>query len=65
VESRLGFRVAGKLLRRQAEPGQVVKAGQLLAELDPQDYQLAQEAAQAQVAAARTQRDLAAAEFKR
>lgn len=65
VESRLGFRVAGKLLQRQAEPGQGVKAGQLLAQLDPQDYQLAQEAAQAQVAAARTQRDLAAAEFKR
>lgn len=65
VESRLGFRVAGKLQKRPAEPGQVVKAGQVLAELDPQDYQLAQEAAQAQVAAARTQRDLAAAEFKR
>ena len=65
IESRLGFRVAGKLQKRLAEPGQVVKAGQLLAELDPQDYQLAQDAAQAQVAAARTQRDLAAAEFKR
>ncbi len=65
VESRLGFRVAGKLLQRDAELGQVVKAGQVLAQLDPQDYQLAQEAARAQVASAVTQRDLAAADFKR
>ncbi len=65
TESRLGFRVAGKLLQRQAEIGQVVKAGQVLAQLDPQDYQLAQDAARAQVAAAQTQRDLAAADFKR
>ena len=41
VESRLGFRVGGKLVRRQAEPGQRVKAGQVLAQLDPQDYMLA------------------------
>ena len=65
VESRLGFRVAGKLVRRQAEPGQRVTAGQLLAQLDPQDYKLATDAARAQVAAAQTNRDLAAAEFKR
>ncbi len=65
VESRLGFRVAGKILRRQAELGQVVKAGQVLAELDPQDYQLSADAARAQVAAAQTQRDLAAADFRR
>ena len=65
IESRLGFRVAGKLLQRQAELGQVVKPGQLLAQLDPQDYQLAQDAARAQVAAAQTQRDLAAADLKR
>src|SRR5437764_887605 len=45
VESRLGFRVAGKIVRRQAELGQRVKAGQLLAQLDPQDYQLASDAA--------------------
>jgi len=64
-ESRLGFRVAGKLLQRQADLGQAVKAGQLLAQLDPQDYQLAQDAARAQVAAAQTQRDLAAADLKR
>ncbi len=65
VEARLGFRVAGKIQQRQAELGQRVQAGQLLAQLDPQDYQLAAEAAHAQVAAATTQRDLAAADFKR
>jgi len=65
VESRLGFRVGGKILQRQAELGQRVQAGQLLAQLDPQDLQLAADAARAQVAAALTQRDLAAAEFKR
>jgi multidrug efflux system membrane fusion protein len=65
VESRLGFRVAGKLVRRPVELGQMVKAGQVLAQLDPQDYKLATEAARAQVAAAATNRDLAAADFKR
>ena len=65
VESRLGFRVAGKIVKRQAEPGQRVKAGQVLAQLDPRDFQLAADAARAQVAAASTNRDLAAADFKR
>src|SRR5215210_3586609 len=44
VESRLGFRVAGKIVRRQAELGQHVAAGTVLAQLDPQDYRLASEA---------------------
>jgi RND family efflux transporter MFP subunit len=65
VESRLGFRVAGKIVRRQAELGQRVKAGQVLAQLDPQDYKLAADAARAQVAAASTNYELAAADFKR
>jgi multidrug efflux system membrane fusion protein len=65
VESRLGFRVAGKVIRRSVELGQPVKAGTVIAQLDPQDYRLAAEAAGAQVAAARTNRDLAAADFKR
>jgi membrane fusion protein, multidrug efflux system len=65
VESRLGFRVAGKIVQRQAELGQRVKAGDVLAQLDPKDYQLAADAARAQLAAAQTQRDLAAADYKR
>mgnify|MGYP006281590325 CR=1 FL=1 len=65
IESRLGFRVAGKVIQRQAEAGQRVQAGQVLAQIDPQDYQLAAQAAQAQLAAAQTQRDLSLAELRR
>jgi len=65
VESRLGFRVAGKISQRQAEMGQRVAAGTVLAQLDAADYLLAAQAAQAQVSGARTQRDLAQAEYKR
>ena len=65
IESRVGFRVAGKIVRRQAEAGQRVKPGDVLAQLDPQDFRLAADAARAQVAAARTNRDLAAADFQR
>ena len=65
VESQLGFRVAGKILRRQAGLGQHVKAGDVLAQLDPQDYRLAADASRAQQASALTSRDLAAADLKR
>ena len=65
VESRLGFRVAGKIIRRPVELGQRVKAGEVLAQLDPQDYKLSADAARAQLAAAATNRDLAAADYKR
>ena len=47
VESRVGFRVGGKIIKRQAELGQRVKAGQVLAQLDPQDYKLAADASRA------------------
>jgi len=65
VESRLGFRVGGKITRRPVEMGQHVKAGEVLAQLDAQDYQLSVDASRAQLAAATTNRDLAAADFKR
>ncbi len=65
VESRLGFRVGGKITARPVEAGQHVHAGQLLAQLDPQDLKLAADAARAQLAAAQTNRDLAAADYKR
>lgn len=65
VESRLGFRVAGKITRRQAEVGQHVQPGAVLAQLDPKDYQLAAEAARAQANAALTNRDLASADLRR
>ncbi|MEY5100471.1 MAG: hypothetical protein RJA36_3190 [Pseudomonadota bacterium] len=65
IESALGFRVGGKLLQRQAQLGQTVKAGQLLALLDAQDYRLGARAANAQVASALTQREQAQADLRR
>jgi RND family efflux transporter MFP subunit len=65
IESNLGFRVAGKLLSRPAEIGQRVKAGALLAQIDPQDYRVTADAAAAQLVAAQTNRDVAGADFKR
>lgn len=65
TETRLGFRVGGKLLSRTAELGQQVKAGQLLAQLDASDLRLAQQAALAAQRAAQSAYELAKAEFKR
>lgn len=55
-ETRLAFRVGGKITGRYVEVGQEVKAGQALARLDPQDLQLS-------VMAKRAQRDAAKADF--
>ncbi len=52
IESQLGFRVPGKIVRRAVDVGVVVQAGQLIAELDPTDYKLAVENARAAFAAA-------------
>ena len=65
TESRLGFRVGGKIVRREAGLGDSVKAGQVLAQLDPQDLRLGQEAATAALSAAQVNHDQAAADFKR
>ncbi len=58
IETTLGFRIAGKIVERRVEAGSAVKAGQLLARLDPSDAAL-------QVAQAEAQRALAAAELDR
>jgi len=65
TESRLGFRVGGKIVRRNAELGDTVKAGQVLAQLDPQDLKLGQDAARAALVAAQANLDQSAADFKR
>ncbi|HEY0843869.1 MAG TPA: efflux RND transporter periplasmic adaptor subunit [Noviherbaspirillum sp.] len=65
VESRLGFRVGGKIVARKVDVGMPVKRGQLLMQLDPQDLQLAQAQANAGLKAAEGNRDLARAELKR
>jgi RND family efflux transporter MFP subunit len=65
VESRLGFRVPGKLVSRSAEVGQRVRAAQVLAQIDAVDLQLAQQAAAAATRAAQVQLDQAAADHRR
>lgn len=65
TESRLGFRVGGKMVRRAVDLGDSVARGQVLAQLDPQDLRLGQEAAQAALSAARANLDQASADFKR
>jgi RND family efflux transporter MFP subunit len=65
VESRLGFRVAGKMTSRSAELGRHVNAGDTLALLDATDLKLSQDSAQAAVRAAQTNFELAAAEYRR
>jgi RND family efflux transporter MFP subunit len=65
IESRLGFRVGGKLAQRAVSVGDRVAPGQVLARLDPTDLAPALQAQQAQVVAARTDRDLAAVELDR
>jgi RND family efflux transporter MFP subunit len=65
VESRLGFRVPGKIVSRSVDVGSVVKKGQQLMQLDPQDLKLSQAQALAALRAAETSRDFAKAELKR
>ncbi|MDP9809716.1 RND family efflux transporter MFP subunit [Rhizobium tibeticum] len=52
VEMNLGFRVAGKIIDRRVNIGDRVKPGDLLAEIDPTDYELAVRTAEANLAAA-------------
>lgn len=65
VESRLGFRVGGKMVSRPVGLGDNVKAGQVLASLDPQDLRLGQEAARSSVRSASANHDQSLADFKR
>lgn len=68
IESELSFRVGGRVLTRQVEVGQAVRAGQALAQLDATDYQLGVAAAAEQLKTAQVDTDQAAsdaARFKR
>src|ERR1700732_1461660 len=51
-ETDLGFRVAGKIMTRTVNVGDRVHAGDVVAQLDPQDLDLQVESAQAKLAAA-------------
>lgn len=65
VEADHAFRIGGKIVQRLVDAGATVKAGQVLARLDPQDTKLGVEAARAQVAAQQADADLADLELKR
>lgn len=64
-ESRLGFRVGGKIIARKVEVGSVVKRGQVLMQLDAADLQLSQAQAKAAVSGADSQLALAKADLDR
>jgi multidrug efflux system membrane fusion protein len=65
TETRLSFRVGGKVMQRLVELGQPVRAGQALVLLDATDLRLSQDAARAGLAAAQVQVNQAQADFKR
>jgi RND family efflux transporter MFP subunit len=64
-ETRLAFRVAGKITERLVDTGAIVRAGQAVARLDPSDLSLAAASARAQVASLEAERVLAEADLKR
>ena len=64
-ETRLAFRVGGKIVERNVEVGTRVREGQVLARLDPEDLAQVAASARAQMASAEAERDLAAADLKR
>jgi RND family efflux transporter MFP subunit len=64
-ETDLGFRVAGKMMARTINVGDTVHAGDVVAQLDPQDLDLQVESAQAELAAATSNLADAAAEEAR
>ena len=56
-----GFQIAGRIRRVAVEEGQSVRVGQLLAELDPTDYQYGVDIAAGEAAAAQALADKAKA----
>ena len=64
-ETRLGFRVGGKMTERLVEVGSRVRPGQPIARLDPSDLKLALASANAQLVQLETERALAQADLAR
>jgi RND family efflux transporter MFP subunit len=65
IESDLAFRIGGKVSARLVELGQPVRTGQPLGRIDPEDAQLAMQAAAEQVRAAEVDAQQAASEAAR
>lgn len=65
VESRLSFKVAGTLRELNVQVGDSIRKGQVIARLDPRDYQLMVEQAEAGLAQARAELENAQANLRR
>jgi len=65
VQVDLGFRVAGKIIARPVDIGQHVKAGQMLAALDPSDLAYGEESAAAALRSAQANAAQADADLRR
>src|SRR5919197_1173104 len=64
-ETDLGFRVAGKVVKRVVNVGDRVKIGDVVARLDPQDLTLQVESAEAELAAATSSLAQTSADYQR
>lgn len=65
IDSAMGFRVAGKIVDRSVNVGDRVEVDQVIARLDETDLKLAETAAKAAVASARSRRDVASDNLER
>jgi len=65
IESAVGFRVAGKIVERSVNVGDRVEVDQVIARLDETDLKLAETAAKAAVASARSRREVASDNLER
>lgn len=65
VNSKLSFRVSGRIIERSADVGDHVEKGQVIARLDPTEQQAGIQAAKANVDSATAQMKLASANFDR
>ena len=64
-EAELSFRVGGSLIEVSANVGDTVKKGQVLAKLDPQDFEVRLRAAEAELSSARANLEIANVELSR
>ena len=65
VESKISFKVGGTIQRVVVEVGREVRAGQLIAVMDPEDFRLQEQDAEASLAQAKAQERRAAADYER
>lgn len=65
VQTPLSFRVGGEIIHLPARRGQTVKAGELIARLDPRDYELQVKQNEAQLAQSAAQLEQAKAQYQR